>query len=103
MIFGIDYDGTFARDPEFWDAFVSMARVFGHQCVLVTGRSEDGEYGAEVKRAVEYLMPIVFAGPNWKRQAAEKKGWKIDVWIDDNPEYVAEQTMIMRCAHGGKK
>lgn len=94
MIFGIDYDGTFSRDPDFWEDFVNLATVYDHQCVLVTGRSDDGEYGAQVKRDVGALMPIVFAGAKWKREAALKKGWKVDVWIDDNPEYVAKQNLL---------
>ena len=94
MTFGIDYDGTFSRDPEFWDAFVTMAKLFGHQCVMVTGRSDEAEFGAQVKRAVRDLMPIVFAGNEWKREVALKRGWKIDVWIDDNPEYVGKQLLI---------
>jgi len=103
VIFGIDYDGTFARDPEFWEAFVPMAKIFGHECVLVTGRSDSREFGDQVTRAVGALMPIVFAGSNWKREAALKKGWRVDVWIDDNPEYVAEQSPIMRAALGREK
>ena len=95
MVFAIDYDGTFSRDPDLWREFVASARARGHECVLVTGRTDEGEWGAEVKRGVGDLMPIVFAGPHWKREAALKKGWKVDVWIDDNPEYVAKQNLLI--------
>lgn len=94
MIFGIDYDGTFSRDPKFWEEFVALAKKHGHECVMVTARSDDQTMGDEVRKAVKDFMPIVFAGIEWKRVAAEKRGWKIDVWIDDAPEYVAKQILF---------
>ena len=36
-------------------------------------------------------MPIVFAADGWKRSAAEAAGYKVDVWIDDHPEYIDAQ------------
>ena len=95
MIFGIDYDNTFTRDPELWHEFVLLARSRGHECVVVTGRSDEGQFGAEVRKSVGNLMQIVFAGFEWKREAALKRGWKVDVWIDDAPEYVAKQMPII--------
>ena len=61
MTFGIDYDNTFTRDPPFWSNFVSLAKTHGHDCVLVTSRSGEGEQGKQVRRAIGDLMPIVFA------------------------------------------
>lgn len=95
MIFGIDFDGTFSRDPALFRGFVALLRAAGHDAVLVTGRSDSGQWGAEVRRAVGDLMPIVFAGADWKRTAAEQAGHKVDVWIDDNPEYIAEQNVLL--------
>lgn len=94
MIIALDYDNTFTRDPDFWDDFVMLARAYDHECVLVTGRSDDGIMGDEVKKKVGDLMPIVFAGREWKREAALRKGWKVDVWIDDSPEHVAPQILV---------
>lgn len=91
MIFAIDFDGTFARDPGLFDRFVDLLKERGHRAVLVTGRSDEGQWGAEVRRAVGDLMPIVFAADGWKRAAAEQAGYKVDVWIDDHPEYIVAQ------------
>ena len=38
MIFGIDYDGTFAEDPEFFHHFIDLINQYGHQAILVTQR-----------------------------------------------------------------
>ena len=96
ILFGVDFDGTFARDPHGFRLFVAMMRERGHSFVLVTGRSDDGQWGAEVRREVRDLMPIVFAANGWKRDAAHAAGFKVDVWIDDNPEYVGRQTLLVR-------
>lgn len=58
--------------------------------MLVTGRADEGPWGAEVRRAVGGLMPIVFAAGRWKASAAKAAGYKVDVWIDDSPEGIRE-------------
>ncbi len=82
--------GTFSRDPEAFRLIVGILRGRGHDCVLVTGRSNEGQWGAEVRRGVGDLMPIVFAAGIWKATAAERAGFKVDVWIDDMPEGIRE-------------
>lgn len=91
MIFGIDYHGTFARDVVGFRIIVHELVRRGHTCVLVTGIDDGDRYAAEVRRDVADLMPIVFAAGKWKRQAAREAGYEVDVWIDDNPEYIAPQ------------
>lgn len=86
MLIAIDYDGTFARDMHFFRAFVVLGKRFGHRFVLVTGRSDEGQWGAEVRREVWDIMPIVFAANAWKREAARRAGYEVDIWIDDKPE-----------------
>jgi hypothetical protein len=90
VIFGIDYDGTFSRDPVGFAAVIGLLRSRGHVCICVTGRSDEGIWGAEVKRGINGLMPIVFTAGAWKASAAERAGYKVDVWIDDMPEGVRE-------------
>lgn len=94
LLFGVDFDGTFSADPSLFRAFVASLRERGHDAVLVTGRSDEGQWGAEVRREVGSLMPVVFAANGWKREAAERAGFKVDIWVDDHPEYVAPQTLI---------
>ncbi len=91
MIFGIDYHGTFSRDPAGFRAVVHELHRRGHTCVMVTGIADGDRFATEVRRDVGDLMPIVFAAGRWKREAAREAGYDIDVWIDDNPEYIAQQ------------
>lgn len=89
LVFGIDYDQTFAADPEMFKAFVGLIKAHGHIPVLVTGREDSHGFGEPVRALVEDLMPIVFAGGSWKRDAAKAAGYEVDIWIDDNPTYIA--------------
>lgn len=91
MIIAIDYHGTFSRDIVGFRAFVKSFQARGHVCVLVTGIEDGDRYAAEVRRDVGDLMPIVFAAGAWKKQAAKAAGFDVDIWVDDNPEYIAEQ------------
>lgn len=93
MLVAIDFDGTFARDPSLFRSIVALIRAHHHDAVLVTGRSDEGPWGDEVRAAVDGLMPIVFAGGAWKREAAMAAGFKPDIWFDDWPEYIAEQDL----------
>jgi len=93
-IIAIDFDDTFTADVKLWQIFIKYAKSRGHICVCVTGRSDEGQWGAEVRREIGGLIPIVFAGRKWKRDAAKEAGFDVDIWIDDNPEYIAEQGLL---------
>lgn len=95
-LFGVDYDGTLSADPALFSQAIALILQRGHGVVVVTGRSDEGRWGEEVRAAVAavspaHQIPIVFAGNRWKRQAAEEAGHAVDIWWDDNPEYVAPQ------------
>lgn len=98
LVFGIDFDGTFAADPEaFKDIIESIVR-HGHKAVFVTGRDNKDGFGDEVRDLINDTFgdkasefSIVFAGSKWKKQAALDAGYKVNIWIDDNPEYIGPQ------------
>lgn len=94
MIVAIDYDNTYAADPETFDKIIKILLEQNHQVICVTGREEVGVMAAPVLASIGKLIPVVFAGKDWKRDAAKKRGYKVDIWIDDNPEYIGKQTLI---------
>lgn len=101
MLIAVDYDGTYSVDPEFFRVVVRAGTAVGHRFVMVTGRSDEGQWGVEVRRAVGGLMPIVFAADGWKREAALAAGYEVDVWVDDHPEYVAKQDPAVAARRDG--
>lgn len=95
LTYAVDYDHTFTADPEATREMVANLQRRGHVCVLVTGRSDDNGWGDAVRRDVGTLMPIVFAGGTWKRDAAARAGYPVDIWIDDSPEGIRPADVAM--------
>ncbi len=94
MIVAIDYDGTYAAAPDLFNEIIKLFQDNGHTVICVTGRPE--VMGQMVLDTVGQLVPVIFAGSEWKREAAKKRGYKVDVWIDDMPEMIAPQILIGR-------
>lgn len=92
MIISIDYDNTYTADPALWNNFIQTALDIGHTVICITARPE--VMGQVVLDSVGKLVPVIFAGGEWKREMAVKNGYKVDVWIDDMPEYIGPQTII---------
>lgn len=95
MVVAFDFDGTWTRDPVFWRAVVALLLASGHACVMVTGRSDADRWGAEVRREIGNLMPIVFAAGGWKDAAARRAGLIVDVWVDNEPSGIARALSVV--------
>lgn len=92
MIISIDYDNTYTTAPTLWDDFIRLSLAVGHTVICTTARPE--VMGQVVLDSIGRLVPVIFAGGEWKREVALKRGYKVDVWVDDMPEYVGPQTII---------
>lgn len=94
MIIAVDFDGTYAADPNTFSSVVDMFQSAGHTCIMVTQRSDEYTWGNEVRQVLHEsghpLMPIVFASGMTKNEAATQAGFSVDVWIDDNPYGIYE-------------
>lgn len=83
LTFGLDYDDTFTADPDLWRQFITTAQSRGHIVVCVTARRTPPDFSREPR--LPDSVPIVCAGPEFKRHAAAKAGHPISIWIDDMP------------------
>jgi hypothetical protein len=94
MIVAIDYDNTYSADPSTFDKIIVLFKQAGHTVICVTGRS--AAMGQPVLNSIGKLVPVIFAGADWKRDAAAKRAYKVDVWIDDTPSSIEKQILIGR-------
>lgn len=95
MKIGIDFDGCFRADPEAWKEAIDCFHAAGHECILVTKRHPDDEESVrEVVNKVDGQMPLIFCGHNYKEDVVREQGIDIDVWIDDNPEFIRDKSRI---------
>jgi hydroxymethylpyrimidine pyrophosphatase-like HAD family hydrolase len=108
--FGVDYDDTITADVNCFGKIFKSIQDAGHNVIIVTGRSKTGKWESEVYQTLNTLttdynlkeIKVVFAGSEWKRQAAVKAGFNIHIWIDNSPEYIGEQYKLNNLNIGEK-
>lgn len=85
MKIGLDYDHTYTEEPRMWEAFVLMAKYYGHEVKIVTFRMENREGGnPDVLAAAEKMgVEVVFC--NGEPKASQ---YEADIWIDDWPALI---------------
>lgn len=88
MNLSLDYDDTYTRDPAFWDAFVVSALRRGHKVYLVTLRYDNTEANEVLQALGGKVTNIFFTCRKSKRKFMYDKGIRIDVWIDDTPDFI---------------
>lgn len=96
MKIALDYDLTFTLDPKFWHEFAILADNHGHEVRIVTARSPKHD-------KIEGLdwLDIIYCDGVAKRFhcewfADDGKGWTPDVWIDDKPQSVDNNSTATR-------
>lgn len=90
MIIAIDWDGTYTALPELFRQFTNKLLTYGHTVIFVTGRQDTEHHRIEPP----FCCPVVYAGNEYKRKAAERAGYKVDIWIDDMPEMIGEGKIL---------
>lgn len=85
MKIGLDYDGTITAAPELWLAFYYTAIAQGHEVVVVTMRHPE--------EAVEdFPAKVIYTGRKAKKLWCDKQGIDIDIWIDDRPAWLFQDS-----------
>lgn len=93
MKIALDYDGTYTEDPSFWDAFIKDGSGRGHDIFIVTYRDRDVDNNEQLTELEDRGVSVFFTG------GVAKKFWcahwgpgRVDVWIDDKPEVVYQNS-----------
>lgn len=91
--FSLDFDDTFTADPELWAAFVKLGLSRGHTFYCVTARRSTVENEDAINDLFEehgIQMPIIFSNLGSKMDEVERRGIKIDIWLDDAPYAIVQ-------------
>lgn len=108
MTIALDYDGTYTRDPDLWDRFISEARSHGHSVICVTNRPWAPNTtktervpsftvttgGFEGVDSYDQPIPIICAGDRFKLDAARDAGYTVAIWIDDMPSTISQSVLL---------
>jgi hydroxymethylpyrimidine pyrophosphatase-like HAD family hydrolase len=82
VLIGLDYDGTYSRDPKTFDKIITLFTNAGHKVICITMRRWPEE---------QIIIPnidVVYTDRRAKLLYAEENGIKIDIWIDDKPRWL---------------
>jgi len=82
MLFGVDWDGTWAAAPALFAELRDLIRLHGHEVLVATNRGPGQPIGAAVD------AHVVYCAGRPKRAACLAAGHRVDVWVDDNPVLV---------------
>lgn len=86
MNIAIDYDDTYTRDPATWDEVIDTFQAAGHMVYCVTMRNVNES--ADVMDSIGKKVPVFVTDRKAKRAFMFAHGIRIDVWIDDRPDFI---------------
>jgi hypothetical protein len=81
MLIALDYDKTYTADPALWDNFVDLAQSRGHTVKIVTMRRPDEAIDTDVADVV------------YTNRKAKSSVIRADIWIDDSPHWVYQDSV----------
>jgi hypothetical protein len=91
VIFSLDYDDTYTKDPEFWNSFIALAAVANHEVYCVTFRFPHEL--AQLYQTIGKVIGderVIATSHRSKRVHMERLNIEVDVWIDDLPELIVD-------------
>lgn len=80
LLIAIDYDNTYAAARGLFAGFVRQCKTLGIDVICVTGR-----HPTHPIEDSTLTVPVIYAAGELKRNAAERAGYVVDIWIDDEP------------------
>lgn len=93
LTIGLDYDNTYSADPECFRAIIRCFQSMGHEVLCVTMRHHELDWLDEFKTLQDkYGVDTVFCNGYAKRKVTQDMGIGIDIWIDDTPRGVDENS-----------
>jgi HK97 family phage portal protein len=96
MTISIDFDRTFAADPQLWGEFARKSVADGNTVVMISRRpEEDRQTVAETlgDYADAFSQVVLVGGDTLKADAAQAAGIDVDVWVDDSPQTITDMAV----------
>lgn len=88
MLIVIDFDETYTMDMPLWDDFIKASQKKGHSVICATMRYDNDAEAPCVRESIGKLCKVVFTGRQAKKRFIEELGYRVNIWIDDTPEWL---------------
>ena len=82
----LDYDDTFTTDPDGWYRAMLVLKQAGFRIVGCTFRYPEEEITD--RQYIELCDRIIYCSRESKFTTAGLEGEKVDIWIDDIPQWI---------------
>lgn len=92
MNIALDYDGTYTEDPDLWNTFLENCKKRGHNVYLVTMRFPEEENDIIKLRIRKRVKDVIFTSRKAKMEYVNNLNLNINVWIDDNPMWIFQDS-----------
>ena len=92
MLIAIDFDDTLTADAALWSQFIFEAKHLGHQVVCVTARRDTDDNNETISSWMQSHgidLRVYYSALGSKIDYMQKRGLKVDIWIDDDPRKCA--------------
>lgn len=97
MKIALDYDNTYTAAPALWENFVEEAVKSKHAVRIITYRSVGADNEKLIEAAKKLGVKVMFTAGTAKRKYCIDKGWEPDIWIDDKPESIINDSDAKFC------
>ena len=81
MLIALDYDKTYTADPDLWCDFLQLAKQRGHVVTIVTMRHN-------YESITDAPCDVIYTARKAKASCI-----KADIWIDDSPQWVYQDSL----------
>jgi hypothetical protein len=85
MRIALDYDNTYALDKPFWDQFIKQAHEAGHHVICITLRFPSAPID-------DMPCRVFYTSHQAKKPFAASQNIAVDIWIDDTPELITDES-----------
>lgn len=94
MIIAIDYDGTYNADMKMFAEIIRLMKNYNHTPIIVTMRYEHEEdnFLNNIRSKLAGGIQVYYTGRKAKKEFMSNLGIFPDIWIDDNPNWIYEDS-----------
>jgi 5'(3')-deoxyribonucleotidase len=88
----LDYDNTFTTDPEAWEKAMLVLKYSGFRIIGITMRYPEESYDVDMRYG-NLCDQIHFTSRKAKMQYCHQNNIRVDIWIDDNPNWLFKDAL----------
>lgn len=92
MRIALDFDNTFTLDPNLWYCFIDDVLDRGGSVTIVTVRHPYWDAHPLLDELQKVGIVVIFTDGRAKKDFCAELGLEFDVWIDDRPQTILENS-----------